>query len=102
MNRDEQIASLVELGEIVPGEYQKSEINLVDKDLKFPQVLRTNLAIERKLPFGLNGTLEMLYSKTMNDYKYQQINAVKTHTLMDGRDYYSTYGITDNTYHVML
>ena len=102
MNRDEQIASLVELGEIVPGEYQKSEINLVDKDLKFPQVLRTNLAIERKLPFGLNGTLEMLYSKTMNDYKYQQINAVKTHTLMDGRDYYTTYGVTSNTYHVML
>tara|TARA_B100001250_G_C19811908_1_gene796131 strand:+ start:1030 stop:4164 length:3135 start_codon:yes stop_codon:yes gene_type:complete len=102
MNRDQQITSLIDSGLIVPNAYQKSEINLVDKDLKFPQVMRTNLAIERKLPFGLNGTFEFLYTKTLNDYKYQQINAVKDGTLMDGRDHYTTYGVTDNTYHVML
>jgi hypothetical protein len=43
-----------------------------------------------------------LYTKTLNDYKYQQINAVKDGTLMDGRDHYTTYGVTDNTYHVIL
>lgn len=102
MNRDDQITSLIDSGLIMPNAYQKSEINLVDKDLKFPQVLRTNLAIERKLPFGLNGTFEVLYTKTLNDYKYQQINAVKDGTLMDGRDHYTTYGVTDNTYHVIL
>ena len=102
LDRDDQIASLIDSSIIVPGEYQKSEINLIDKDLKFPQVLRTNLAIERKLPFGLNGTFEVLYTKTLNDYKYQQINAVKDGTLMDGRDHYTTYGVTNKTYHVIL
>jgi hypothetical protein len=102
IDRADQIASLIDSSIIVTGAYQKSEINLVDKDLKFPQVLRTNLAVERKLPYGLNGTLELLYTKTLNDYKYQQINAVKDGTLMDGRDHYTTYGVTDQTYHVML
>ena len=102
LDRADQITSLITAGIIAPDSYQKSEINLIDKDLKFPQVLRTNLAVERKLPYGLNGTLELLYTKTLNDYKYQQRNAVKDGTLMDGRDHYARYGVTDKTYHVML
>ncbi len=100
MDRDEQIDSLMAMG-IITDSYQKSEINVVDKDLKFPQVLRTNLAIDRKLPFGLNGTVEFLYTKTLNDYKYEQVNAVKDGELMDGRDHYKRYGVTSQVYHVM-
>ncbi len=101
-DRDTQIDSLIAQGVIDPDGYQKSEINLVDPDLKFPQVLRYNLAFDTKLPMGLNATFEALYTKTLNDYKYQQINAVPDTTLMDGRTYYTTYGVTDQTYHVML
>jgi len=100
MDRDEQIDSLKAMG-IITEAYQKSEINVVDKDLKFPQVLRTNLAIDRKLPFGLNATVEFLYTKTINDYKYEQMNAVKDGALMDGRDHYKKYGVTSQVYHVM-
>jgi len=100
LDREEQIDSLIAMG-IITDSYQKSEINVVDKDLKFPQVLRTNLAIDRKLPFGLNGTFEFLYSKSINDYKYEQMNAVKDGTLMDGRNHYTEFGVTDQFYHVM-
>jgi hypothetical protein len=102
LDRADQIASLIDSSIIVPGAYQTSEINLVDKDLKFPQVIRTNLAIDRKLPFGLNGTIEFIYTKTLNDYKYQQINAVPDDVLMDGRVHYNEQGVTDQTYHIML
>lgn len=51
-----------------------TEINITDPDFKFPQVLRTNLAVDRQLPLGLVGTLEFLYSKDINEILYKDIN----------------------------
>jgi outer membrane receptor for ferrienterochelin and colicin len=42
------------------------DVNLLAKDLKFPQPLRLSLAYDRRLPFNLVGTLEGLYSRTLN------------------------------------
>ncbi|MES2649445.1 MAG: TonB-dependent receptor [Bacteroidota bacterium] len=50
------------------------EVNLIDKDFKLPQVARFNLATDIKLPWGLNATLEGIYSKTINNVLYQDIN----------------------------
>ncbi len=41
-------------------------VNFLDKDLKFPQPLRGSLAYDRQLPWDLVGTIEALYSKTLN------------------------------------
>ncbi|MGL5893324.1 MAG: TonB-dependent receptor, partial [Bacteroidales bacterium] len=50
------------------GSAQNStEINLVSKDFKFPQVFRANLAYEQMLPFGVKATIEGLYTKNLND-----------------------------------
>lgn len=50
-------------------------INVIDKKFKFPQVFRANLAIDQKLPFwGLIGTLEAIYTKTINNANYQNLN----------------------------
>jgi hypothetical protein len=66
-----------------------NEINLIDKDFKYPQVLRTNLAVDHQLPLGIIGTLEFVYSKNMNDILYQNINmkplATSTTLINDGR-----------------
>jgi hypothetical protein len=51
-----------------------TEINITDKDFKFPQVLRTNLAVDRQMPLGLVGTLEFLYSKDLNEILYKDLN----------------------------
>ena len=48
-------------------------INLVDKDFKFPQVLRTTLGFDRQLPFGFVGTLEGIYTKSVHDVLYREL-----------------------------
>jgi len=50
-----------------------SEINVVDPSFKFPQVFRVNLAVDQKLPFGIKGTLEGIYSKTLNNIVYKDL-----------------------------
>lgn len=68
-----------------------SEINASDPDLKMPQVMRFNFAVDRKLPFGLTGTLEFLYSKAVNDLYYVDYSVgAQTGTAFDGRPVYST------------
>ncbi len=52
----------------------KAEVNLINEDFKIPQVFRSNLALDFKLPFGVTGTLEGIYSKTINNVLYTDIN----------------------------
>lgn len=52
----------------------QSEVNLVDPDLKLPQLLRFNLGLDHQLPLGFVGTVEFLYSKTVNDMLYRLVN----------------------------
>lgn len=49
-------------------------INVVNKNFKYPQVFRTNLAIDQKLPLGLIGTVEGVYTKTLNNAFYSNLN----------------------------
>jgi hypothetical protein len=57
-----------------PSPVAVGDINLIDKNYKFPQVLKTNIAIDKRLPFGFTGTLEFVYSKSLNEIFYQNIN----------------------------
>ncbi len=50
------------------------EVNLIDKKFKLPQVMRANLGIDKKLPGGINLTFEGIYSKTLNNVLYQDVN----------------------------
>lgn len=56
-----------------PSNAMTSEIDVVDKKFKFPQVLRFNLALEQNLGYGIKATLEGLYSKTLNNIKYENL-----------------------------
>ena len=47
---------------------------VTDKDFKFPQVWRTNLAIDQELPGGVIGTLEAFYTKDLNAVYHQNVN----------------------------
>jgi hypothetical protein len=49
-------------------------VNLLAKDLKFPQPLRMSLAYDRQLPWNLIGTLEALYSRTLNQLFFVNLN----------------------------
>lgn len=59
------------------------EVNMIAKDFKLPQVLRFNLATDIKLPAGLNLTLEAMYSKTINNIFYQDVNLTPATGIVD-------------------
>jgi outer membrane receptor for ferrienterochelin and colicin len=50
------------------------DVNLLASDLKFPQPLRMSLAYDRQLPWNLIGTLEALYSRTLNQLFFFNLN----------------------------
>jgi hypothetical protein len=45
------------------GAVTPAEIDLMDPELRFPQVLRASLAADRQLPLGIVGTIEGLYTR---------------------------------------
>ncbi|MBC7567663.1 MAG: TonB-dependent receptor [Pedobacter sp.] len=51
-----------------------SEINLISQNFKLPQVFRSNLAVDFKLPGGVQATLEALYTQTINNINYRNLN----------------------------
>jgi hypothetical protein len=58
---------------------------LTDPDFKFPQLWRSNFAVDQRLPFGIVGTAEFLYSKDVNGIYYINANlADPTGTITEG------------------
>jgi hypothetical protein len=55
-----------------------SEVDIIDSNFTYPQVLRTNLAVDHELPWGIIGTLEVIYSKNVNEILYQNLNLKET------------------------
>ncbi len=49
-------------------------INVTDEDFKFPQVWRSNVAVDVRLPLDFIGTLEGLYSKDLNAVFHRDAN----------------------------
>lgn len=85
----------------------RSEINLVDPDFKFPQILRANLGVDHELPWGMIGTLEFMYSKSINDLIYEKLNiapAPSNASLIpdDGRSYYGGTDRKNNNFNDVL
>ncbi|MFZ9703610.1 MAG: TonB-dependent receptor, partial [Candidatus Limnocylindrus sp.] len=62
------------------------ELALTDKNFKFPQILRTNLAVDRKLPFGTTGTVELLLAQDINGIYYIDANQSPADGKFNGPD----------------
>lgn len=81
------------------GGSNRAEVNLVTPNFKVPQVFRNNLAVDFKLPYGINATIEGIYSKTLNNVNYSDINlrasnTVINPTLSGGADNRAAYSST--------
>jgi hypothetical protein len=50
------------------------ELALTDPNFKFPQVWRTNFAVDQKLPAGLVATAEFIYNSDVNGVAYYNAN----------------------------
>lgn len=85
------------------------DVDLFTEDFKYPQVFRTSIGIDQKLPWGLIGTVEFMYTKTLNNIDLKNLNQVPSTENLEGADNRplfsgasvdSTYGritLVDNT-----
>ena len=67
-----------------PAAKTPTEVNLIDPNFKMPQVWRSSLAFDFKLPYGIRTSVEGLYTKVLQDVKFENIN------LTDNATYLST------------
>ncbi len=71
----------------VTGEGAASfELNVTDPDFKFPQVWRTNIGVDHRLPGGVVGTVEYLYNKDVNGVYYINANLPAAQAAFSGPD----------------
>jgi hypothetical protein len=77
------------------------QVDLFVKDFKYPQVFRTNLALDKILDSGWKLTLEGVYTKTLNNVSYTNVNSDPTASFnwagKDNRPVFSRNSI-DRTY----
>jgi hypothetical protein len=77
----------------LPAHLRSFDLNAFDPDFKWPQVWTTNLAIDKKLPWEMLGTLEFIYGNDINSVFVRNADLVKpVRTLADGRPYYGGAG----------
>lgn len=77
------------------------DLALTDPNYKFPQVWKTNLAVDQKLPFfGLVATAEYLYNKTLNAVHYYEANLKAPVGTLGGVDNRARFGGSDATVRV--
>ena len=82
------------------------QVDLFAENFKFPQMFRANLAVDQKLPGGVIGTVEVLYTKTLHNVNYFNVNVdPNPANKLDGadnRNYFSDDNITNDYTRVML
>ena len=69
------------------------EVDIVDNNFKLPRVWRSSLALDVKFGNGFKLTLDAMYTKTLYDVKFQQIN------IKDSAQYYGQ-GPTQTPFYV--
>lgn len=69
------------------------DMNAMDPDFKWPQVLTFDVGLDHQLPYGVLGTLEVIYSKDINAVVVRNADLVAPKRyLKDGRPYYGGFG----------
>jgi len=77
---DNQPPGPIDVNDPVPS----GQIDLFSSDFRLPQNLKVNLALDQKLPWGLIGTLEGIYTKLINNVRYENLNLKPSTRSLDG------------------
>ena len=68
---------------------------VTDPDFKFPQVWRSNIAVDHKLPFGFTGTGEFIYNRDVNGVYYIDANLADPDGAFVGADNRPRWSVDD-------
>jgi len=73
----------------------QGEINYFDKDTKYPQNFRVAFGADRRLPFGIVSTVDLLYTRDINGWYTTDENLVRQESDSgEGRPLYGTFNAT--------
>jgi len=61
-------------------------VNATDQDLKYPTVWKSSIGVDQRLPFGLIGTVEVIYNKTLQGLRYIDANLRDPNRVFSGPD----------------
>lgn len=67
-----------------PADPGSGQIDIFSDGFKFPQLLRSSIAVDKKLPWGMVGTAEVIWSKTLNNIFYENLNLRPSTTSLTG------------------
>ena len=85
---------------------QTTEINVIDPDFRLPRVFRANLALDRRLPLDLVGTVEVLLARNLDEVRFRNLNigddGRPTGTTPDGRPDYGGRKVSGDFTNVIL
>ena len=62
------------------------DVDLFTENFKYPQVFRTSLGIDQALPWGLVGSAELTYTKTVNNIDIKNVNLKPSVANLEGAD----------------
>lgn len=90
-------------GEIDPNNVSPNgDVDLFADNLKLPQVLKFNLALDHKLPGGIIANADFIFNKTLNNVAYQNVNLRPAVGSLSGtgdtRDLFNRRDEIDDTY----
>nr|WKN39396.1 TonB-dependent receptor [Tunicatimonas sp. TK19036] len=77
------------------GNSPSGDVDLFVEDFKYPQVFRTNIAVDQVLPWGLVGSAEFMYTKTLNNIDVKNVNLRPAVGELEGPDDRPTFNISD-------
>jgi hypothetical protein len=80
--------------ENLPAHMRSFDLNAMDPDFKWPQAWTTDVAVDRRLPWDLLGTLEFVYGKDINAIYVRNADLVEPERYLpvDGRPYFGGAG----------
>jgi hypothetical protein len=81
----------------IPPTRPSGQVDIFAKDFKFPKVFRTSIAVDKKLPYGLVGTFDFTFTKTLNNVMYYNLGYVKKSSLTGTGDDRPIWGRTSLT-----
>lgn len=66
-----------------PATTPPTEVDVTNRNFEAPRTLRANLALDQRLPWGIVATIEGVYTKTIKDISYQDINLAPSSLTLD-------------------